>query len=211
MNNSYIISPESLAYWYFRLNGCFTIPNFIVHPDRGVGQKTDVDILAVRFPYRAELLENSMVDDEAITSITRKPLIIIAEVKTARCRLNGPWVRKGARNMQRIFRAVGAFPFGETELVAESIYKKGVYENESYYITLVCVGKTINNGVMRDYPAVPQLTWDDILSFIYNRFNTYIEQKRYHSQWDKVGQLLWDSFTASNDVNEFKEITVLEE
>jgi hypothetical protein len=27
------ISPESVAYWFFRLNGCLTIVNFVVHPD----------------------------------------------------------------------------------------------------------------------------------------------------------------------------------
>jgi hypothetical protein len=52
------ISSEKLAYWYLRLNGFLTITNFIVHPDFGRSQRTDVDILGCRFPYRQELLEN---------------------------------------------------------------------------------------------------------------------------------------------------------
>ena len=54
------IHPEKLAYWYLRLNGFLTIPNFVVHPDNGSNQKTDIDILGVRFPYRAENLNRQM-------------------------------------------------------------------------------------------------------------------------------------------------------
>jgi hypothetical protein len=43
-----LLNAESLAYWYFRLNGFFAIPNFVVHPERGVGQRTDIDVLGVR-------------------------------------------------------------------------------------------------------------------------------------------------------------------
>jgi len=27
------MDPEKIAYWFFRLNGCFTFENLIVHPD----------------------------------------------------------------------------------------------------------------------------------------------------------------------------------
>ena len=66
MEPKFNIDAERLAYWYLRLNGCLTIQNFVVHPDKGREQKTDVDILAVRFPHRAELLHNSMKDDELV-------------------------------------------------------------------------------------------------------------------------------------------------
>ena len=38
------ILTENLAYWYFRLNGFLTIPNFVVHPDFGIEQRTEVDM-----------------------------------------------------------------------------------------------------------------------------------------------------------------------
>jgi hypothetical protein len=50
------MNPEKIAYWFFRLNGCATITNFVVHPDRRGSQRTDVDVLAVRFPYWHEIL-----------------------------------------------------------------------------------------------------------------------------------------------------------
>ena len=202
-NESLTIDPEALAYWYFRLNGCLTIPNFVVHPDYGIGQRTDVDILAIRFPYRAELLENSMIDDEVLSNITEKPMIIIAEVKTGKCKLNGPWVKLKDQNIHRVLRAIGAFPEEEVADVAGSIYEKGIYENNNYYITLCCVGKAMNRTIARQFPDVPQLLWGDILSFIFYRFNAYREQKRFHSQWDEVGQNIWNCFAISKDVTEF--------
>ena len=35
---------------FFRLNGCLTTENFVVHPDGGRDQRTVADILGVRFP-----------------------------------------------------------------------------------------------------------------------------------------------------------------
>lgn len=74
------IDPENLAYWYFRINGFFTMTNFIIHPDYGRKQRTDVDIMAVRFPYRAELLENTMKDDDIFFYEKNRIYLILAEV-----------------------------------------------------------------------------------------------------------------------------------
>ena len=96
------INPEHLAYWYFRLNGFMTTVNFVVHPEDGSEQRTDVDVLGVRFPYRAELLSQSMVDDAPFILEKERPYIVIAEVKKDLCKLNRPWTRKGDQNMNRI-------------------------------------------------------------------------------------------------------------
>ena len=61
------LDPEKVAYWYFRLNGFLQIENFVVHPGRRGSQRTDADLLAVRFPHRAEFLldhPDPMRDDE---------------------------------------------------------------------------------------------------------------------------------------------------
>src|ERR1035441_9470268 len=44
---------EWLALRYLRLNGYFTLPNFMAH--RRGGALTEVDVLGVRFPYRKNL------------------------------------------------------------------------------------------------------------------------------------------------------------
>src|SRR5437764_11426823 len=80
------LDPEKVAYWYFRLNGFLQIENFVVHPERRGGQRTDADLLAVRFPYRAERLFDNpsdiMADDEQRLSLSRNLIdVVIAEVK----------------------------------------------------------------------------------------------------------------------------------
>ena len=70
-----MVTPEALAYWYFRLNGFLTTANFVIHDEGGAGQRTDADILGVRFPFRAELLEDPMVDDALFTRIDDRPFI----------------------------------------------------------------------------------------------------------------------------------------
>ncbi len=58
MNEIRPLDPEKIAYWFFRLNGFLTIENFVVHPELisdGTSQRTDADILAVRFPYEKNL------------------------------------------------------------------------------------------------------------------------------------------------------------
>ncbi len=41
---------EEVAAWYFRLNGFFAIPGFVVHPDRRQRHaRTEADLIAVRF------------------------------------------------------------------------------------------------------------------------------------------------------------------
>ncbi len=57
------LSAEKVAYWYFRLNGFLQIENFVVHPSSRGSQYTDADLLAVRFPYRAERLSKDLAHD----------------------------------------------------------------------------------------------------------------------------------------------------
>lgn len=65
------LAPERVAYWYFRLNGFFQMENVVVHPARCGSQRTDADLLAVRFPYRAERLFDNpdyfMDDGDTVT------------------------------------------------------------------------------------------------------------------------------------------------
>jgi hypothetical protein len=197
---------EKVAYWYFRLNGCLTIPNFVVHPDRGRDQETDVDIIAVRFPFRAENLLRPMKDDPDIARDGLRTRIIFAEVKTSVCSLNGPWTNKDRRNMQRLLSAVGVFPKDMIESVAQSLYERGFYNDSHYHTSLFCVGSVRNPQVTADYPDVPQKTWDQVAEFIFNRFAMYKDQKVSHQQWDETGKRLWDVFRKAKDLEEFQQL-----
>lgn len=198
-----IIHPENLAYWYFRLNGCFTIRNFIIHPDEGRKQRTEVDIFAVRLPYRAELLHDPMQDDQVFLSNGNRTKVILAEVKSETCKLNGPWTNPNNQNMQLALAAAGPFPKDQNDKIALSLYDYGIFEDDRFMMTLFCVGRNKNLGIQQKYPRVPQITWDHVLEFIYNRFVSYKKQKFQHPQWDDTGKKLFDRAMKAANVAEF--------
>lgn len=204
------ISSEKLAYWYFRLNGCLTIENFVVHTDEGLVQGTDVDVLAVRFPFRKELIKNSMVDDQVFYKTVNKPYIILAEVKRGQCGINRSWKDRKSENIFRILSAIGAFPEESLTEAVNSVYDTGIYVNDSYLLSLYCLGDKYNRGIGNRYKDVPQKTWDDVLTFIYNRFSKYKKQKKLHDQWEDTGQQLWDCFLISTNCESFKSFVEIE-
>jgi len=197
------ISTDALAYWFFRLNGFLTIVNFVVHSERRGQTGTDVDILGVRFPYRAELFERPMTDYKEFTKITGRPYIAIAEVKRGLCNLNGPWTTRERRNVDRVLRAIGAIPVEDIDSVAANIYSDGFFKSPNYYISLVCIGENLNQEIKQKYPHVPQILWSDITSFIYRRFRDYRNIKSWHQHWDQSGHDLWDTFIGCQDESEF--------
>jgi hypothetical protein len=191
------IKYEQLGYWYLRLNGFLTIPNFVVHPDVGRNQETDVDIIGVRFPYRAENLQYPMRDDAHFTSKGEKSFIAITEVKAGLCNLNGPWTRPERGNLLRLLYAIGAFSPSESGLVARSLQENGAYANQLYHISLLCLGMRANDEITARFGAVPQILWDDVLRFVFERFEKYSRQKSSHGQWDAAGSELWRIYETS--------------
>ena len=108
--NGTTLSTEKAAYWYLRLNGFLQIENFVIHPGRRGGQRTDADLLGVRFPHRAEFVIDgtTMADDESALSISSEHIdVVIAEVKAGRCSVNGPWTDPEKRNIERVLSAIG--------------------------------------------------------------------------------------------------------
>lgn len=188
------LDPEKVAYWYFRLNGYFQIDNFVVHPPGRGGQRTDADLLAVRFPHRAERLiddpDDVMPDD--LHTLGASPVgidVAIVEVKTNQpCTLNGPWTRKERQNVERVLAAIGCVPAERIRRAAEDIYLRGVHQADGgLRIRLVAVGRDRNEELSADFPAVTQLTWTDILSFIWQRLHNYRHQKKQVDQWAAEG------------------------
>lgn len=208
----FTIHSEKLAYWYFRLNGFLTIENFVVHPNSGSRQETEIDIIAARFPYRTELPgnEHPMQDDERLILKPDKIRIVLAEAKAnKRCSINHAWTNSEKGNMQQLLSALGPFEGETVMLVSEEIYKHGYYEDENFVISLCCVGQEENHNIHVRFPKVLQLTWNHVLSFIYDRFNRYEIYKRQHQQWDSTGQKLFKYFQECNH-NEFLETIKIE-
>lgn len=200
MENPPKLNPEELAYWFFRLNGCATISNFVVHPDQGGSQRTEVDVVAVRFPFRHELITSiEPMLDHPVFVPDGKIDIIIAEVKHGLCCLNGPWTNTSGENMHSVLYAVGAFEPAYVPDVAKALYQAGQFTNDAIRVRLFAIGGILNPTLN---PAVRQLLWDDILTFIFERINRYSAQKAHHDQWDRTGRMLY-TFACNHTINEF--------
>jgi hypothetical protein len=190
------LDPEKVAYWYFRLNGFLQIENFVVHPERRGGQRTDADLLAVRFPFRAERLfdnpDDIMADDVQRLALSGNLIdIVVAEVKTNQpCTLNGPWTREDEQNVNRVLAAIGCLPPDRIEAAAADIYRTGFHRSEALRIRLVAVGRDRSPDIATAYPEVTQLVWAEMLAFIWERFRRYRQQKTQVDQWDVEGKKL---------------------
>lgn len=184
-----LFSTENIAYWFFRINGCLNLVNFLVHHERRGHTGTDVDILAARFPFRRELeMSNRPMVDHPVFDSDGRIDLIIGEVKTGLCDLNGPWTDPDRQNMHRVLYAVGAFPEHRVPQVAHALYYDQVYEDDGYRVRLFAVGQRKNPRLSK---AVVQLTWKEMLSFIHQRFTVYEDLKAQHEQWDPTGKTLF--------------------
>jgi hypothetical protein len=77
------VKTEDLAQWYFRLNGFLTVPNFILHPLRKGGARTDVDVVGIRFPYRREFATLRGEIDDSEFACRDKPYLLLGESSLA--------------------------------------------------------------------------------------------------------------------------------
>lgn len=204
------LDPEKVAYWYFRLNGFFQIENFVVHPGRRGSQRTDADLLAVRFPYRAERLfddPSDIMDDDMECLALSGDLIdvVIVEVKTNQpCALNGPWTQQDEQNVHRVLAAIGCLPPELVEPAAVDVYRAGIHRADlGLCIRLVAVGANRSDNLEERYPEVVQLVWEEMLAFIWDRFHRYRQQKTQVDQWDAEGLKIKQLSDSSADEGEF--------
>lgn len=193
---------EDLATWYFRLNGCLTIPNFVLHPEIGNNQCTDADVLAVRFPHRKEVAGRTLQDDKAFTAQGHLIQTFIVEVKKGKCALNGPYSQ--AKILYRLIQSIGVAPEAFSNKIADSLLKMGAFADNCLAVRIVCVGnETVGQGTL---PAdALQLTHDEMLTFIYYRFRGNSKAKRSHPQWDHLGQHLYEFARRCRLADEFLE------
>lgn len=189
------MNAEKLAYWFFRLNGCFTFENFIVHPDSRGPQRTDADVIAVRFQHRSELemSDRPMRDHEFFGKQPRLISVFLAEAKQGQCALNGPWTEPERENLHRVLFAMGFLPHGRVSKVAEVLYRELGYEDDLVRIRFVAVGR--EHAIHGRAKDALQLSWEEVLSWIHDRFSEYADQKAHHPQWDGSGRRLFRSAT----------------
>lgn len=189
---------EHLGLWYLRLNGYFTMPNFVVHGSRG-SARTDVDVLGVRFPYSREY-----PDDVELPLASGKMDIVLAESKESRCRLNSSWRSDGNdENLAYIIKRVGAFETDTScSIVAKELCEKQRFENATCVVRILCFGSEKND----ELGQAIQVLWPDIIGFIRKRFRKFRRTKADHQHWDSFGIYLYETLTADRSAPELEEI-----
>ena len=127
---AFTFSCEKIAYWFFRLNGCLNLTNFLIRPERPDRGGAEIDVLGVRFPERKELaLSGDPMDDHKLFTKREKKLdIIIAESKKGLCDINDLWLKPELRNMERILHVLGIFPEYAVEDIAQKFYKQNCFD-----------------------------------------------------------------------------------
>jgi len=187
---------ESVASWYFRLNGFLSIPGFVVHPDVVRPHPvTEADLIAVRFPFSGEFIaDRPMIDDQILTRLAHhQTLFLLVEVKTDLCKINGPWSDPGTGSMQRVIRRLGFADSARVEEIAQSMYSHLRWEDSLTVLQYVVVGKRKNDTRQRQYPKLVQITWDIIADFLFSRFTHFPEKlpgngRAVHAQWPDFGR-----------------------
>ncbi|MFZ0317958.1 MAG: hypothetical protein WAL56_02455 [Candidatus Sulfotelmatobacter sp.] len=92
--------------------------------------------------------------------------------------------------------APSAHSQAERKAIAADLYKHCVYPSPTGNVSekefqLIAAGRSADKQLKETYPHLLQLTLDDMLRFIYQRFASYRSQKRDHQQWDFFGKMLW--------------------
>jgi len=196
---------EDLADWYLRLNGCLTVSNFVLHPERRGGQRGEADVVAVRFPHRAEFNDEG-ADDPLFATIAR-PLFMVAEAKAGDCELNASWIRD-EKAILYVLKRFALLTRNKLETIARVWFENGFYSDSELSCSFLCFGERRSENL--HYPQIPQKTWGEVLLFFHRRFSSYSRRKSDHEQWDVVGKVIWDTWKKSRrDCRAFVEIVKL--
>jgi len=185
---------QDLAHWYFRLNGCLTVANFIIHPLHAGPQRTEVDIVGVRFPYRHEF-----DDPEAYDSPFKeadRTLFLIAEVKRGRCDLNPPL--RVEKNISYVLKSLSPVNADRLAVASSDWANSGAHSGPDLSCRFMCFGERRSDTLEG---SICQKTWDEVLHFVHRRFSYFFRVKRDNEQWDSMGRALWRQWQQSRENN----------
>jgi len=199
---------------YLRLNGYFTVPNFIVHvaddPMRvstgQVGNYKETDIIGVRMPYSREIIGQLHIANHPvlIDGATGKIDVVIAEVKSGTDnRPNRVW-REAKTNhaITYMARFVGLHAESDLGQVAEFLATTFRYEDERCRFRYIVFAPSANEHYQE--MGVSYISFREAISFIVEvRGQCWIEANigvaSSHHQWDS---LLVQIFDVANRVDQ---------
>ena len=178
---------EDVAQWYFRLNGFFTIPSYVIHRDYINEIKphpyAEIDLLAIRMRNSSEFLgedpfKKRLKDDDIIQETSKvkgicKHLFALIEVTTLpQCKINKSWSTPAFENIEKAIRRMGFADENQVDDIAKIMYENLRWEGKDFVIQFFCVGKKpdLNLGGNNKVYAPVQITFDDMVKFFCERF-----------------------------------------
>ena len=173
---------EEVAAWYFRLNGFFIIPSYIIHKDYcAPTPKTEADIIGVRFRHSAEYIRNKRLEDDSIILTACQVdgalgnLFALVEVKSGVCAINGPWSKPEEKNINRAIERIGFVEKGQIDSISATLYEYYRWEDSHNVIQYFCVGSA-SDPTLSSKGKIIQITYQDIANFLFKRFRNFPEK-----------------------------------
>ena len=166
---------ETLAYWYLRLNGFFPLRNFVMHMPADRQQRSDCDILAVRFPGVSEDIGGQR-DDWDRTRFERwglslgVPLVLVVQVKTGT--EGEPGKAFDTERLKQGIRRVGLWDAETSEQIAGALGKERLLKTDKATVAKLLIA---SQPVEKD--TYLSMKIDEATGFIRDRFKKYSEQK----------------------------------
>src|SRR5260370_23859563 len=164
---------ESLAYWYFRLNGFIPMTDFVLHGDEELDD-SDCDLIAVRFPHVWEEVGGQDNDwDKDLLKVLgqdgKRTLAVFVQVKTGTDDGNRPG-KIGEyfdRHLDYLVKRLGFWPENEVGRAIYDLRNTPMAINADYALSKIVF--------LRDLPLPRRqphwLEWrlEDMIDFIYQR------------------------------------------
>ena len=176
---------ESLAYWYFRLNGFLPLANFVLHRLNARRQhNADSDLLAVRFPHVFEEIggqpddwDNHHFTDWGLNHF-HQTVCVIAEIKTGK--YGGTSINRAFRPQRVLYavRRLGVVPHEQCEVVCEALGNQSVVHHHDFCFAKVLISRSARmTGSVENVTPHVHLELGDALAFIRARMNRYRSAK----------------------------------
>lgn len=171
---------ESLAYWYFRLNGFLPLANFVLHrPDALHAHNADADLLAVRFPHVYEKV-GGQADDWDSERFRRwgldlaRTVCLVVEVKTGR--YDEATINRAFDPGRVLYalRRIGAVTPPECEEACHRLARESVVHYGAFSFAKVLVSSPENQaGNLENTTPHLQIELKEAVDFIRARMNRY--------------------------------------
>jgi len=175
---------ESLAYWYFRLNGFMPLTNFVLHrPDPLHRHNADADLLAVRFPHvyeevggKQEDWDNDQFKKWGLDF--RNVISLIVEIKTGRYSEESINRAFDERRVLYALRRLGVVNQEACEEISGELSRKGVVHYRAFSFAKILVSNSENAvGSCEKITPCCRIELQHTVDFIRSRMHRYRADK----------------------------------